>query len=274
MPSPEDQMLVALKTQKNDEMIQLVKENPHLVNMVVPNDQYSSSMMYMLLKANRPSELIQFFVTHKDFNFQFINLDVGKQNYTNIEELVHYGRRDVLAAIIDKPEILMTQNKLTYARARLILEVEETKLAEKQRKMPNSKTIEKDIARINEIRKMIPMIREATIRHAIATDDPSLLDQLEAAGDDLRDDLNNGMAPYQSLANSNTKLYEWFPNYFSRHPVNREVVKNIHAFFENKNKKIEEITNAHHERLAAIHNDATERREARMDEVNNILKNK
>lgn len=268
MPSPEEkQILTALRTKDDKEILKIVKEHPELVNMVISTPNNSFSLFSMLLRAERPIELIKFFVESPDFDFTFKN----STNYTNVDAIFEHGRKDVLALVINNPKILMTKEQLTYTRAKLFLELAEATTN------PSLKSFEKDKVKEENLKQMLPMIREATIMHAIKTDDPSLLNLLEAAGDNLRTDLSNDVAPFQALENNNNNLYNWFEKYFKRHPLSKEAVaKNAHAFFENRQKTdkyIQDTTKSHEEDMAQIRSEMTKRREKRMEEISNLLSN-
>lgn len=268
MPSPEEkQILTALRTKDDKEILKIVKEHPELVNMVISTPNNSFSLFSMLLRAERPIELIKFFVESPDFDFTFKN----STGYTNVDAIFEHGRKDVLALVINNPKILMTKEQLTYTRAKLFLELAEVTVN------LSSKSFEKDKAKEENLKQMLPMIREATIMHAIKTDDPSLLNLLETAGDNLRTDLSNDVAPFQALEKNNHNLYNWFEKYFKRHPLSQQpVAKNAHAFFENQqkiDKQLEELTKRHEEQMAELDNERNGRRNKRMEDIFRLLNN-
>lgn len=269
MPSPTEDLLVALKTKKNDEMIRIITQNPELLNLVVP--KVNNSIMNIAVYGERPKELIEFFVTHPNFDFKFVNSD----GCTNFDTLLHYGRLDVITTIINKPEILLINNQSAYERAKFFLELAEKTLAEKQKTTPTSKTIEKEQLKIANLKQILPLLREASIKHAINKDDPTLLIKLSEAGDNLKEKLSSGLSPFHSLANTNDNLYEWFEKYFKqgRKDEDQRMSENANNFFkaqelygEYKNLKKE-----FHGKQTKVLDESSQKRTERLERIGNII---
>lgn len=273
MPSPEDKVLAALKAKQHDEMIRLIKEHPQLINMEV--EKVKSSLMSLIVRAEteRPLELIKEFVTHPDFNFGFVN----RNGYTNFDALLEYGRLDVLNELIDNPNILVINGQSSYERATIFQKLIEAEIAELKEGTPSTKLADKKTQRVNNLKQMIVMLREAMIKQAIVTDDPSYLDMLEKAGDDLNHKLSTGMMPYHSLRDNNDNLYAWFEGYFARTDKKDESLSKLpqrfFSFAEGE-QQLQELKQKHLERRAQILDEAAEAREKRMEELSNLMRNK
>lgn len=204
MPSPADEMLIALKGKNTDEIVRLVKDNPELVNMVLP--EFDDSLMKMMLIGAKPLDFVQAIVGHPDFNFAFINSDKD----SNLDVIISSGRVDILEANINNPKVLINKEQLSYETAKECLELANARLSREQKKSPNSKSTERARIKVDNLEKMIPMLAEATIKYAVAKDDPILCIRLEKAGVDLDKPLSSEKKPVQLLNRSNPKLLEWF----------------------------------------------------------------
>lgn len=274
MPSPEEKTLLdAVKSNNEGEYKRIIGDHPDLVNMVISLGKNSFSLMQLLLNGNKPVEFLQHLATHPKFDFHFMNLKNNKK-YTNADAIFLYGRKDLLQSIIDMPEILKVGDELTYSRAKQILDVEEKELIATQSKTPNSITIAADKEKISAMKEMISMIREATIKQAIATDDPSLLNQLELAGCNMRDRLSTGATPFHSLADTgNEKLNNWFAYYLARTSTRVSPTQCGQSFFD-KNKQLEELTQEHYAKKIKILDDSIRESMGRMEQVETLIKNK
>lgn len=261
MPSPEETVLSALKAKKDDEIVQIIQEHPALINLVTPTSK--SSLMYMMLFGNKPKELVEFFVKHPDFNFQFVN----RNGYSNLDVLFQYGRVDVLPVVLQKPEQLVIDGKPTYVRATELLAEAELSMAENKKVLANAKFVEKDVVKIANLKQMIDMLYEPTVLLAIAKDDPSILAQMEVAGADLRKELSTGARPFQTLNDVNVKLDPWFDDYnYRTRKRDNSGIQQMHAFFA-ADRKLQELEAKKQEALLKIHDEANQGRMKRMDEV-------
>lgn len=269
MPSPTEDLLVALRTKKNDEMIRIITQNPELLNLVVP--KVNNSIMNIAVYGERPKELIEFFVTHPNFDFKFVNSD----GCTNFDTLLHYGRLDVITTIINKPEILLINNQSAYERAKFFLELAEKTLAEKQKTTPTSKTIEKEQLKIANLKQILPLLREASIKHAIATDNPTLLNKLETAGDDLKKALSTGVTPINTLTKKNTTLFKWFQDYCDRVRGNQDqrMSENLNGFFKYKElyDQSENLKKEFHGKQTKVLDESSQKRTERLERIGNII---
>lgn len=265
MPSPEENVLSALKAKKDDEIVQIIQEHPALINLVTPNSK--SSLMYMMLFGNKPKELVEFFVTHPGFNFQFVN----RNGYSNLDVLFQYGRVDVMPAVLQKPELLLIDGKPTYVRATELLAEAELNMAENKKVLANAKFVEKDAVKIANLKQMIVMLYEPTVKLAIAKDDPSILAQMEVAGANLRKELSTGERPFQSLNDANVKLDKWFDDYNTRtREVDDSAVQQMYAFFA-AGRKLQELEGKKQEALLKILDEATDGHVKRMDAVEQAI---
>ncbi|EHL31567.1 hypothetical protein [Legionella drancourtii] len=214
MPSPVDNLLDALKAKKYDVAIALITEDPKLVNTINPVTGYS--IMKTSITGGRPLDLIKFLVSQPDFNFTYLNVtaDNVEEDETNIDVILKFGRKDVLEFLLNDPQIMpkiiLNNQQLTYESAVKKLEAVRATFNKEHSKSATSIFTERAKARVDNLEKMIPMLAEATIKYAVAKDDPILCIRLEKAGVDLDKPLSSEKKPVQLLNRSNPKLLEWF----------------------------------------------------------------
>lgn len=219
MPSPADEMLIALKGKNTDEIVRLIKDNPELVNMVLP--EFDDSLMKMMLIGAKPLDFVQAIVGHPDFNFAFINSDKD----SNLDVIISSGRVDILEANINNPKVLINKEQLSYETAKECLELANVRLSREQKKSPNSKSTERARIKVDNLEKMIPMLYDATIKYAIAKDAPCLCTRLDEAGVDLEQPLSSGEIPNDLFdKESNPELFQWFDDYFAKKAAKRAVI--------------------------------------------------
>jgi len=123
--------------------------------------------------------LVKFIATSSHFNIAYVR-DTGA---TGIDDITTSTNPVVLGYFIDNPAILVNRNKLTYATVSADLDSAKSAYNKLKQKDPNSEQekTRKYEAKIERLTTMLSMIREATIRYALATDDPTWLQRLSDA---------------------------------------------------------------------------------------------
>ncbi|MCE0722976.1 MULTISPECIES: hypothetical protein [Legionella] len=189
MPSIyEDALWEAVSKKEYEKVKTLITDHPELVNAVNSNGR--TLLMRVVLALVPPLDLIQFIAKHPDLSFENKSPEATQ---TTVGAILSTGRPDILAIFAQDARIIFDGDKLAYTTAKKNLE-SATK------------------GKIENYTKMFTIIRDATIRHAIATDDSSLLERLEKAGDNLSEALSDGKLPVRLITKENPapKVKSWF----------------------------------------------------------------
>ena len=227
MPSAAD-VIQALRDKRHDDVKRFIKEQPALVNSVDSKTNYS--LMKLAIMGTRPLDLIEFLVTQPEFDFSFIN----SENENNLDVLINEARVDIIETIINDPRIIFNKDQLSYQRVKDRLAEVQITLEKEQKKSPTSKSVERAQAKIANLDRLIPMLRDATIKYAFDKDDPAILLRLEKAGDNLDIPLqSSARSPMASTPNSAAKISDWFDDRFDqKHKATKQNAGNPNAFFE------------------------------------------
>ncbi|MCW8409935.1 hypothetical protein OQJ13_13225 [Legionella sp. PATHC035] len=188
MSPQEESLWQAVAEKKYDEVEKLIKKHPELVNAVDTNGR--SLLRRVVLAVVPPLDLIRFIA--KQPNLTFENQGSGATQ-TTIGAMLSTGRSNILELFAGDPRIIMEGDKLAYVTAKKNME-----------HAKESKRVD--------YTKMFQIVRDTTIRHAIATDDALLLEQLQQAGDNLAQELSDGTLPVRLITKENPapKAKSWF----------------------------------------------------------------
>ena len=217
MPTPTENLLKAFYQPKFEEVIGFIKTDAELVNAV--DAKFGCSLLQLALEGSKPDDetqaLITFIVTHPKFNIAYKK----PEDETNLASIISSARTDVVGLVIKDPKILFNESQLTYAFAKEKLVLAEHALQRDVKKNPDSKSSVRGKTKVAQLKEMVSMLRDATILHAMATDNADLLTQLDKAGGEPTDflgKLGNGKLPNMLVTKENTNIRAWFKKGFDK----------------------------------------------------------
>ncbi|CAM2984057.1 Uncharacterised protein [Legionella steigerwaltii] len=206
--SPQEEALWQAVTKKEyDKVEKLITDYPELVNAVNANGK--TLLMRVVLALVPPLDLIRFIAKQPNLSFENQSAEASQ---TTMGAVLSTGRPDILEIFAKDPRIIFDGDQLAYVTAKKNLE------SASQSKVENYK-------------KMLTLIREATIRHAVSTDDPNLLERLEKAGDDLSQELSDGKLPVRLITKESPapKVKSWFQSQLGKNAT--KVGTHAESFF-------------------------------------------
>ncbi|AWN73627.1 hypothetical protein LEAN103870_10390 [Legionella anisa] len=208
MPSiHEDALWEAVNKKEYEKVKKLITDHPELVNAVNSNGR--TLLMRVVLALVPPLDLIQFIAIHPDLSFENKSLETTQ---TTVGAILSTGRPDILEIFAKDPRIIFDSDQLAYTTAKKNLE-RATK------------------GKVENYTKMLIIIRDATIRHAIATDNPTLLERLENEGDNLSNALSDGKLPVRLITKENPapKVKLWFQSQIGKNGTS--IGTHVDSFF-------------------------------------------
>ncbi len=185
MPKPAD-VLNAYFEKKYDEVIDLFKQDPDLVNTRREGTQFP--LLQQALTGSRPGDdrqaLLEYMVTSPKFDFTQ-KATQGTID-TNIGAIIEAGRFDLLKLVLSSrnninPALIEIEGKLTFQLANESLARTKRILAREEKRHPNSALCKEFKDQVVALGDMIALLRDATILHALAQDDATLLTKLDQA---------------------------------------------------------------------------------------------
>ncbi|MDI1351311.1 MAG: hypothetical protein PSV35_00845, partial [bacterium] len=179
---------------------EVIIANPELALVNEVNAHGNSVFMRLCNIKNCPLDLIEYVAKHPNFNLQHFNPEIDE---TNIDTVMSLARLDILKFFANDPRIIMNGDKLSYVSAKKYL-------AAAERQLKRDPSCDDTIKEVANLKLMVTILREITIRHAVKTDDPSLFEALEKAGDDLSVSMNDGIVPVDLLTQNMPQLDAWF----------------------------------------------------------------
>ncbi|QMT59516.1 hypothetical protein [Legionella sp. PC997] len=209
--SPHEEALWQAVTKKEyDKVKTLIDDHPDLVNAVNTNGR--TLLMRVVLLLTPPLDLIEFIAQHPDFSFE--NSMATK---TTMSVILSTGRPEILELFAKDRHIIFDGENLAYVTAKKLVE---------------SAAKEK----IEKYTKMLTIIRDETIRHAIASDDSSLLERLQKAGDNLAQPLSDGKLPVRLITKEcpAPQVKSWFQSQIGKNETG--IGNSVDSFFANTRK--------------------------------------
>ncbi|MCW8444428.1 hypothetical protein OQJ05_10235 [Fluoribacter gormanii] len=209
--TPQEEALWQAVTKKEYEQVKtLINDHPELINAVNTNGR--SLLMRVVLLLTPPLDLIEFIAQHPDLSFEN-----SKATKTTMSVILSTGRPEILAIFAKDPHIIFDGENLAYATAKKLVEGAAQEKVEKYT-------------------KMLTIIRDATIRHAITTDNPSLLERLEKAGDNLAQPLSDGKLPVRLITKDcpAPRATSWFQSQIGKNQIS--IASKVDSFFSNARK--------------------------------------
>lgn len=270
MPFPIADLKAAMSEQQYSSAIKIILSNPHidLVNIVDENSY--SLFMNVLELQNKPVDLIRVILRDPKFNFEYKN---PSTNQTNVDLLISAARADIFEIALEDSRFLFNGDKLTYQLVVRKLQITQSAVERDSNKNPVPPSLERNKVRVENYKKIVPMLRDATILHAIKTDNPDLLQRMVNAGDKMNVRLSNGELPAHCLTAKNTKVRAWFNEQLKA--VARDSSTSTTSFFQSESEiqmQIEAAQRQHMQQQIAIQAQAADRIAAAVSSLGNGFK--
>lgn len=248
MPIPAD-VFKACEDKKFEEAVELLKKDSALANAYSEKSQ-SSLFQYGLRRGqlgDNPQELLEFLVAHPQLDFSQKGC-VGTAILSNSATLIKSQRMDLLKMALQNPmsinpTLIEGDGILTYQLA--VDELTSTKetLTRTERRRPNSSACTTLRESINTLTEMVSLLRDATILHALAQDDVTLLNKLELAGGEPSGAMGayGGGKPLNFIITKDkTNIRGWFKE---RSEVIDQSMRNNPSSFYNRGLKASQLEN-------------------------------
>lgn len=200
-----------LKAKEFTKATEMINKDPELVNAI--NSLNTSVLMYVSTNFKENArEFLQFVMTHPKLNLQYKK----SERSSNIQAIIQLQKPELLQYVIKNPVFFVCGNKLTYELVKDDLTASLSLYNASVRDNPSDLALQKSYKNDAEAyQKMLPIIRDATIQHAVATDDASLMERLKKAGAEPSDPLSNGKSASDLLKTKSGKVYNWLLNEFN-----------------------------------------------------------
>lgn len=189
MPTPAD-VFNAFYDKKYEEVIELLKKDSTLVNASSEKSQSSLFQLSLLRGAvdENSQALLKYLVTHPQLDFSLKSSN-GSELITNSDALISSERIDLLKEALKdpmniNPTLIEGDGQLTYQLAVDELKLTQENLARSERRRPNSSACTRLREAVATLTDVVSLVRDATILHALAQDDVTLLKKLELVGGD------------------------------------------------------------------------------------------
>lgn len=271
MPNPIEDLWQAVKEKKYDQVSNLIDSHPEidLVNQIHTNQR--SLVMHLILIPSKPIDLIKSLLNHPLVN---LNYKSPKTEQTVMDAIISTAQPEILELVIDNPLVLFSKNTLNYISIKKeIADLQGLYSREVKTKGESSESAQSTKRYIERKEKMLSMLRDATIRHAIATSNVQLLQQLHDAGCNTEAALADGTKP-RELAAKSGPVKAW---YEERAKEREGKAANSTSLFAASLRgalevqaAIEEATREHEAKQAALYKNAAEKR---MERVKTALTN-
>lgn len=167
----------ALKNEQYDEVKNLIEKDPDLVN-AINEDNYSLLMIALDLKE-KPLDLIEFILTHKNFDPYY---KVPYTEDTNVSAIIDSARPNILELILNKPEFLfsdISRHTLSYELVKNKLEGSTKSYNIAMQRAPNHPSTFNRKKQCEDLAQMKEMLREATLSFAKETKNDLIIAKFE-----------------------------------------------------------------------------------------------
>lgn len=210
MPSPLENMWQAISEKQYSKAKEIISSHPEvdLVNAIDAKNKVPLAVyLTVVISKDRPLDLIRFVLTHPKLNFNYMN---NNKMESIVDAILFTALVEILEMVIEDPRILINGQKLSWKSACNHLESSTRAYEKNYTKDPASQLTKSYQHKVDNYKKMVPMLRDATILHAIKTDDADLFERLRKEGANPADFLSNNILPSTLLTNNNPKLDAWF----------------------------------------------------------------
>lgn len=261
MPTPAD-VFKAYDDKKYEEVIELLKKDSTLVNAY--SEKYQSSLFQLSLLRGAVEEdsqaLLKSLVTHPQLDFSLKSSD-GVALITNSDALISSERIDLLKAALKdpmniNPTLIEGDGQLTYQLAVDQLKLTQENLARLERRRPDSSACIRSREAVATFTEVVSLVRDATILHALAQDDVTLLKKLELVGGEPTASMGalGGEKPLNFLVTRDkTNIRGWLKE---RSEANDQRMRNNPNSFYNRGLKASQLEN----KLALLEKDHLEKK--------------
>lgn len=257
MPTPTENLWNACRKLQINEVISLINTNPELVNAVNEDDR--TVLKHFLLGNIKHTDLFKTIVLHPQFNLHHTD---EEEIQTNLDVIIILDRLDVLEMVIKNPKVITNPEKLTYECIKDELATEDSD------------------SRIEILKKMLSLIRDATILHALKTDDAGLLTKLQIIGAEPTKPLGKlggERSLEQLILPTNKNVKSWFNEHTEKQ--SKKISNNPNMFHKHANdikdieKQLKDLELKEAEEKAALIRKAVKEKGERIDQfVNNTNK--
>lgn len=208
MPTASETIFILLKEKKYDEVLRRIESDETLVSAV---NERKRSLLYMILSFHnqpRPEGLIQFLLMSQKLDFAY---GVG---FPNISLMIHTYDLAIFKCAIRNPNFLVQLKTLPYEGAKRC-ESALMRRAQSEDGLLASNSPESIEFRdkLEKIQKIVSLLRDATILHALRTDDRGLMEELDRLGANPTSPLGplgNNKLPGTLTTPSNVNINAWF----------------------------------------------------------------
>lgn len=177
-----DKIWEAVRTKDYVEIQKTITEHPeeNLVNVI--SSRGMSLLNHIMMKNPIPLDLVRFITAHPTFDLHFQKPNTQKAQITNLTLILQTGSIELFKMIESLPGVIGIGEEISFA------------FVERTMKYASS---------IKDFQEILTILRNKTIIEAITTDNPVLLEKLEAAGDVIRNPLSDGSTPLLDLVEAN-----------------------------------------------------------------------
>lgn len=185
---------------------EIIKKNPELVNSI--HETGNSLLMYLLFTSSddEAREFIKFVLTHPRLDIQYAKTE----KLTNIYAIITFQKPEILRYVIHHPAFLVSGQKLTYEIVKNCFETSSKLHTEQVFARPQDLELVKQYNdEMLAYKQMLPMLRDATIRHAVETDNVDWMQHLKIAGAALAIRMSDGKTASELVNRRPGKVYEW-----------------------------------------------------------------
>lgn len=231
MPAPKQELWDALSDLDFDTALNILKQHPQSTDLINSTNEDGYSPLIYAVEYQASVSFMQFVIQHPHLDLKYGDEALGQ---SNVAAIIETDNADLLGLVIDKPQIIYDGDKLSFETAKASLEKNEKIYATRLKK--HSKTINEAKEAVESSKTILSMIRDASILHAIATDDAELFDRLEAAGAKPTFYLNDAERtnPGKLLTEKNPRLNAWFAR--SLEDATASITNNPNSLFSTAQK--------------------------------------
>lgn len=275
MTLPLDDLWQAVADKKYHKVKEIICAHPELDLVNAQDSTYGFTLAIYLtsvITRDRPLELIEFVLTHPKVNFNFRHPKTGD---TVVSALINSAQAEILQMVIGDHRILMNSDKLTWKCVSERLESAQKNYETSYRKNPESPVTSNCRNKVDNYKKMLPMLRDATILYAIKRDDADLFERLHQEGAKPADFLSNTTLPRSLLTPDNIRLTAWFDSSLAR--LVQKYADNKNTLFSSAQKmvnlqnQIHESTVSYQEEQARIYLQAGDEKAAKLNKLGTVV---
>lgn len=232
-----DELWNAINAKKYDDAFNLVKKNPVLINAINPATNTSLAGRLLRTQVNRPEDFLKYVLAAPTLDLNYVKPDTIE---SILGMVLSSERPDYVNCIRNNPGIVTYESKLTYETSKNRVSNAKLYYQTSLKKGVDSESKMKMEIRIKDLEEILKIVRDASIRYAIKTDNCELFDKLEAAGAEPSSLLSDDTRPRTLLGKEqpNPNLNAWFESKLKRFCVG--VNNNPNSLF-NTQKRVEAL---------------------------------